>query len=150
MEELEQRPMTDFGRVVLLDMWHPLITHAHPQPHIIVKIGGADGAMEVYGRNLPLTSETVVLINAWEPHSYVGSRGGPAFLLAFFSLAQDVRVSATTYDIDRLQLERDRLLAQQQEVHSDLERLGQEPAIRKLSIDAGLTQLGEPIVLTGR
>jgi AraC family transcriptional regulator len=73
-----------FGRVVLLDMCHPLVTHAHPQPHIIVKIGGADGAMEVYGRNLPLTSETVVLINAWEPHSYVGSRGGPAFLLAFF------------------------------------------------------------------
>jgi AraC family transcriptional regulator len=73
-----------FGRVVLLDMCHPLVTHAHPQPHIIAKIGGADGAMEVYGRNLPLTSETVVLINAWEPHSYVGSRGGPAFLLAFF------------------------------------------------------------------
>jgi hypothetical protein len=73
-----------------------------------------------------------------------------AFLLAFFSLAQDVRVSATTYDIDRLQAERDRLLAQQQEIHSDLERLGQEPAIRKLSIDAGLTQLGEPLVLPGR
>ena len=48
-----------FGRVVLLDMVHPLVTHAHPQPHIIVKIGGCDGAMEVYGRNLPLTSETV-------------------------------------------------------------------------------------------
>ena len=73
-----------------------------------------------------------------------------AFLLAFFSLAQDVRVSATSYDIDRLQAERDRLLAQQQEIHSDLERLGQEPAIRKLSIDAGLTQLGEPLVLPGR
>lgn len=73
-----------FGRVVLLDMLHPLITHAHPQPHIIVKIGGCDGAMNVYGRDLPLTSETVVLINAWEPHSYAGSKGGPAFLLAFF------------------------------------------------------------------
>jgi hypothetical protein len=73
-----------------------------------------------------------------------------AFLLAFFSLAQDVRVSATSYDIDRLQLERDRLLAQEQEVRNDLNRLGQEPAIRKLSIDAGLTQLGEPLVLTGR
>jgi hypothetical protein len=73
-----------------------------------------------------------------------------AFLLAFFSLAQDVRVSATTYDIDRLQLERDRLLAQEQEVRSDLSRLGQEPAIRKLSIDAGLTQLGEPLVLPAR
>lgn len=73
-----------FGRVVLLDMRHPLVTHAHPQPHIIVKIGGCDGAMEVYGRKLPLTAETVVLINAWEPHSYAGSQGGPAFLLAFF------------------------------------------------------------------
>jgi AraC-like DNA-binding protein len=65
-------------------MWHPLIEHAHPQPHMIIKIGGADGAMNVHGRDLPLTSETVVLINAWEPHSYVGSKGGPAFLLAFF------------------------------------------------------------------
>jgi hypothetical protein len=73
-----------------------------------------------------------------------------AFLLAFFSLAQDVRVSATSYDIDRLQLERERLLAQEQEVRSDLNRLGQEPAIRKLSIDAGLTQLGEPLVLSAR
>ena len=73
-----------------------------------------------------------------------------AFLLAFFSLAQDVRVSATSYDIGRLQGERDRLLAQQQEIQSDLGRLGHEPAIRKLSIDAGLTQLGEPLVLTGR
>src|SRR5205085_12413447 len=43
-----------------------------------------DGAMEVYVRKLPLTPETVVLINAWEPHSYAGSQGGPAFLLAFF------------------------------------------------------------------
>lgn len=73
-----------FGRVVLLDMYHPLITHAHPQPHIICKIGGADGAMEVYGRRFPLTAESVVLINAWEPHSYAGSDGGPSFLLAFF------------------------------------------------------------------
>jgi hypothetical protein len=72
-----------------------------------------------------------------------------AFLLMFFSLAQDVRVSATTYDIDRLQADRDRLLAQEQEIRSDLDRLGQEPAIRKLSIDAGLTQLGEPLVLPG-
>ena len=72
-----------------------------------------------------------------------------AFLLAFFSLAQDVRVSATSYDIDVLRAERDQLLAQEQELRSDLERLGQEPAIRKLSIDAGLTQLGEPIILPG-
>ena len=58
--------------------------------------------------------------------------------------------TAAELDIDRLQAERDRLLAQEQEIRSDLERLGQEPAIRKLSIDAGLTQLGEPLVLPGR
>src|SRR4029453_1393832 len=62
-----------------------------------------------------------------------------AFLLMFFSLAQDVRVSATHYAIDPLRAERDRLRAKEQETRSDLERLGQEPAIRKLSIDAGLT-----------
>ena len=32
-----------------------------------------------------------------------------AFMLAFFSLAQEVRVSATSYDIGRLQVERERL-----------------------------------------
>jgi len=43
-----------------------------------------------------------------------------------------------------------RLDSRAQELHSDLSRLGSEPAIRKLSIDAGLGQLGEPIVLPAR
>ncbi len=73
-----------------------------------------------------------------------------AFVLAFFSLAQSVRVSATGYDINRLLTERETLLDQKQELLSDLNRLGREPAIRKLSLDAGLIQLGEPLVLTGR
>ncbi len=38
-----------FGRVVLLDMCHPLVTHAHPQPHIIVKIGGATARWKCTG-----------------------------------------------------------------------------------------------------
>lgn len=73
-----------------------------------------------------------------------------AFMLAFFSLAQEVRVSATSYDIGRLQLERDRLDGQLQEVTSDLSRLGREPAVRKLALDAGLGQLGEPLILPAR
>jgi cell division protein FtsL len=73
-----------------------------------------------------------------------------AFMLAFFSLAQEVRVSATTYDIGRLQVEADRLTARIQELDSDLSRLGREPAVRKLAIDRGLGQLGEPIVLPAR
>jgi ABC-type sugar transport system permease subunit len=73
-----------------------------------------------------------------------------AFVLAFYSLAQSVRVSATGYDINNLLSQREVLLAQKQELLSDLNRLGREPAIRKLSIDAGLGQLAEPLVLTDR
>jgi cell division protein FtsL len=73
-----------------------------------------------------------------------------AFMLAFFSLAQQIRVSATTYDIGRLQVERERLDAQLQELDSDVSRLGREPAVRKLALDAGLGELGEPVVLPAR
>lgn len=73
-----------------------------------------------------------------------------AFLLAFFWLAQVVRQSATSYDIGYLQVARDRLESAEMDIRSDLNRLGSEPAIRKLSIDAGLGELGEPIVLPAR
>ena len=73
-----------------------------------------------------------------------------AFMLAFFSLAQEVRVSATSYDIGRLQVEHERLDARLQEITSDLSRLGREPAVRKLALDGGLGQLGEPLILPAR
>jgi hypothetical protein len=73
-----------------------------------------------------------------------------AFMLAFFSLAQQVRVSATGLDIGRLSLDRQRLDAQAEDIRSDLNRLGREPAIRKMAIDDGLGQLAEPIVLPAR
>jgi len=73
-----------------------------------------------------------------------------AFLLAFFSLAQTVIVSATTFDVDRLASERDRLEAVRQEVISDLDRLGREPAIRKQAIDAGFGQLADPLIVPAR
>src|SRR3954454_2518749 len=70
-----------------------------------------------------------------------------AFMLAFFSLAQQVRVSATGLDIGRLGLERQRLDDAAADLRSDLNRLGREPAIRQLGIHDGLGQLGEPLVL---
>jgi hypothetical protein len=73
-----------------------------------------------------------------------------AFMLAFFSLAQQVRVSATSLDIGRLEMDRQRLEDRAAEMRSDLNRLGREPAIRKQAIDAGLGQLSEPLVLTPR
>jgi cell division protein FtsL len=73
-----------------------------------------------------------------------------AFVLAFFSLSQTMRVSATSYDIDRLAAEREQLEAQRSELQTDLNRLGREPAVRKLALDAGLGQLTAPIVLPAR
>lgn len=72
------------------------------------------------------------------------------FMLAFFSLAQQIRVSATGMDIGRLELERQRLEEVKADLSSDLHRLGDEPAIRKLAIDAGLGQLADPLVLPAR
>ena len=72
------------------------------------------------------------------------------FVLAFFSLSQTMRVSATSYDIDRLAAERQSLEAQRSELQTDLNRLGREPAVRKLALDAGLGQLTAPIVLPAR
>lgn len=73
-----------------------------------------------------------------------------AFLLAFFSLAQTMRVSATAYELDRLAVQRDRLESQVRELRSDVNRLGSEPAIRKQAFDLGLGQLGSPVVVDAR
>lgn len=73
-----------------------------------------------------------------------------AFMLAFFSLAQTVRVTATDYEVDRLLSEQAQLQAQRQELLSDLNRLGREPAVRKLAIDYGLFPLAEPVVVRAR
>ena len=73
-----------------------------------------------------------------------------AFILALFSLAQTIRVSATSYDIDQLIYARDKMTADQQQLRSDLSRLGNEPAIRKQAFDLGLSQLGDPLVVAAR
>ena len=73
-----------------------------------------------------------------------------AFLLAFFSLAQTVRVTATDYEVNRLLTDQAALQAQRQELLSDLNRLGREPAVRKQAIDLGLSPLAEPVVVRAR
>lgn len=61
----------EFGRVALLDMDASLVRHAHPHCHVLLKAGGADTRFSVRDRWAPLTDESAVLINAWEPHAYV-------------------------------------------------------------------------------
>ena len=73
-----------------------------------------------------------------------------AFTLAFLSLSQSVRVAATSYDIVRLASENERLDARRLDLRSDLNRLGAEPAIRKLGLDSGLGQLDAPLIIPAR
>jgi hypothetical protein len=72
------------------------------------------------------------------------------FSAAFLSLSQSVRVAATGYDMVRLISENDRLSALEQDLRSDVQRLGSEPAIRKESLDQGLGQLGPALVVPAR
>jgi len=72
------------------------------------------------------------------------------FLLGLFSLSQTVRVSATDFDVDRLIAAREDLLATERNMVADLSRLGREPAIRKLALEAGLGQLVDPLVVPAR
>jgi hypothetical protein len=69
------------------------------------------------------------------------------FGAAFLSLSQSVRVAATGYDIVRLDSEHDRLLAISQDLRSDVDRLRSEHAIRKQALDAGMGQLGAPVIV---
>jgi AraC-like DNA-binding protein len=60
-----------FGRVALLDMDWSLVRHAHPHCHVLLKVEGADTQFVVGDRVYPLTDDTAVLVNGWQPHSYV-------------------------------------------------------------------------------
>lgn len=73
-----------------------------------------------------------------------------AFALGLFSLSQTVRVSATGYDADRLITERGALQDRERLLLSDINRLGQEPAVRQQALDAGLGQLADPLVIPAR
>jgi AraC-like DNA-binding protein len=60
-----------FGRVALLDMDHSLVRHAHPHCHVLLKVEGGDTQFLVDDVICPLTDDGAVLVNGWQPHSYV-------------------------------------------------------------------------------
>ena len=75
----------DFGRVALLDLDHSLVVHAHPQSHMVIKVGGTDAGFTVDGQRVPLTRRHLALINDWEPHSYDHApRAGSSLILALY------------------------------------------------------------------
>ncbi len=58
-----------FGRASMLDSDHDLVTHAHPQCHVLIKVNGDDAFYTVRGQTVRLSEDSLILINAWEPHA---------------------------------------------------------------------------------
>jgi len=73
-----------------------------------------------------------------------------AFAAAFFSLSQDIRVSATSYEADHLTTQAQQLRDQAADLRNDLNRLGKAPAVKTLAVGYGLGPLAEPLVVPAR
>lgn len=74
-----------FGRAALLDLGHSLVVHAHPQSHMVIKVGGGDAGFTVDGEKVSLTRHRMALINDWEVHSYDHlSEHGHSLILALY------------------------------------------------------------------
>jgi AraC-like DNA-binding protein len=64
-----------------------LVGHAHPHCHLIFKIAGPDQEFVVESNTVPLRRDTVVAVNAWQPHAYFhrpGPSGQRTLFLAFY------------------------------------------------------------------
>ena len=70
-----------FGRVALLDMDYSLVRHAHPHCHVLLKVEGGDTQFQVDDTMYPLTDLSAVLVNGWQPHSYVHVPDRPRTLI---------------------------------------------------------------------
>ena len=71
----------NFGRVALLDMDCSLVRHAHPHCHVLFKVAGADTQFVVGIRIHALTDSAAVLVDGWQPHSYVHDPARPRTLI---------------------------------------------------------------------
>ncbi|MDI4665281.1 AraC family transcriptional regulator [Xanthobacter autotrophicus] len=78
-----------FGRVALLDMDRPLVRHAHPHCHVLLKVEGADTAFAVGEGRVPLTDRSCVLVNGWEPHAYVHDPDRPKTIILALYIEPD-------------------------------------------------------------
>jgi AraC-like DNA-binding protein len=78
-----------FGRVALLDMDRSLVRHAHPHCHVLLKVEGADTQFVVGDKIYPLTNDAAVLVDGWQPHSYVHDPDRPRTLILALYIEPD-------------------------------------------------------------
>lgn len=77
MSEAVRVILGPFGRVALVDLAHGLVRHAHPHCHMLFKVAGADTSFVVGNEPMPLTDETFLMVDAWQPHAFMHSPGQP-------------------------------------------------------------------------
>ena len=74
-----------FGHVSLLNVGGNLVTHAHPEVHIVIWLAGSAGTMTVGGRAIVPEPGMAVGINSFEPHNHTFTEGEiPGQFLAFY------------------------------------------------------------------
>jgi AraC family transcriptional regulator len=69
MPETTRIAVGQFGRIAVLRLGAPIVEHAHPHAHVLIKLNGPDGAFRVDGIECPLRDDTVVLVDPWVPHA---------------------------------------------------------------------------------
>lgn len=73
-----------FGHVSVLNAASDLVTHAHPEVHVIVWLDGDAGRMVVGDADVRLGPDEAVCVNSLQPHSHHFSEGKPGSFLAFY------------------------------------------------------------------
>lgn len=73
-----------FGHVSVLTAASDLVTHAHPEAHIIIWLDGDPGEMTVGETNVRLGPDDAVCVNSLQPHSHRFFDGNPGSFLAFY------------------------------------------------------------------
>ncbi len=73
-----------FGHVSVLNAASDLVTHAHPEVHVIVWLDGDAGRMVVGDAEVELGPDQAICVNSLQPHSHHFSEGKPGSFLAFY------------------------------------------------------------------
>lgn len=74
-----------FGHVSVLSAASDLVTHAHPEAHIIIWLEGYAGALTVDGVSIDLGPDVAIGVNSMQPHSHTFPEGcKPGSFLAFY------------------------------------------------------------------
>jgi AraC family transcriptional regulator len=75
----------EFGHVSVLNVASDLVTHAHPEVHIIIWLDGSAGEMHVGEHSIILGPRMAVGVNSLAPHSHSFDSGSrPGLFLAFY------------------------------------------------------------------